>query len=87
MAATNIIPISRRFLTRKEAAEYLGVSMHTIEKLCFKRKIRYYSPTGKQSYFDVGDLDKYVMSGEVVEPCVPEKIVRAGRFGKPNVKQ
>lgn len=84
MAATNIIPISRRFLTRKEAAEYLG---HTIEKLCFKRKIRYYRPTGKQSYFDVGDLDKYVMSGEVVEPCAPEKIVRAGRFGKPNVKQ
>lgn len=26
-------------------------------------------------------------SGEVVEPCASEKIVRAGRFGKPNVKQ
>ena len=47
MAVTNnIIPVQRRFLTRKEAAEYLGVSMHAMQILCFNRKIRYYRPNG-----------------------------------------
>ncbi len=83
MEATNrIIPVQRRFLTRKEAAEYLGLSMHAMDLVCFKRKIRYYRPSGKQSYFDISDLDAYIMGGEVVEACKPENIVRKGRLGR-----
>lgn len=77
-----IIPVQRRFLTRKEAAEYLGLTMRAMDMVCFKRKLRYYRPSGKQSYFDIADLDAYIMGGEVVEPCPPEKIERKGRLGR-----
>lgn len=77
-----IIPVQRRFLTRKEAAEYLGLTMRAMDMVCFKRKLRYYRPSGKQSYFDIADLDAYIMGGEVVEACAPEKIERKGRFGQ-----
>ena len=87
MAVTNnIIPVQRRFLTRKEAAEYLGVCMHAMQILCFNRKIRYYRPNGKQSYFDVADLDAYIMGGEVIEPSDKEKIVRGGRVNSKKQK-
>lgn len=86
MAVTNnIIPVQRRFLTRKEAAQYLGLCTHAMQILCYNRKIRYYRPNGKQSYFDVADLDAYIMGGEIIEPCDKEKIVRGGRFN--NKKQ
>lgn len=83
METTNrIIPVQRRFLTRKEAAEYLGLSMHAMDLICFNRKIRYYRPSGKQSYFDIADLNAYIMGGVVVEPCTDGKIVRKGRLGR-----
>lgn len=81
MAATNILQVSRRFLTRREAAEYLGISAHAMDLICFNKKLRYYRPSGKQSYFDIADLDAYIMGGEVVKPCPPEKIERKRRFG------
>ena len=68
------------------AAEYLGVSTHAMQILCFNRKIRYYRPNGKQSYFDVADLDAYIMGGEVIEPSDKDKIVRGGRFNSKKQK-
>lgn len=78
--ASNIIGIQRRFLSRKDAAEYLGISMSAMQRLCFNRKVRYYKPDGKNSYFDVADLDAYIMGGEVIEIC--DNPERKGAFGR-----
>ena len=82
METTKIMPVQRRFLTRSDAAAYLGISAHAMDLLCFNRKIRYYRPNGKHSYFDVNDLDAYITGGEVIEPCAPDKIKRGPRFNR-----
>ena len=80
MKTNNIIGVQKRFLSRKDAAEYLGLSMSMMQRICFNRKVRYYRPNGKDTYFDVADLDAYIMSGEVIEVC--DKPIRGKRFNQ-----
>lgn len=81
-------PVRRRFLTRKEAASYLGISMHTMQMISFNRKIRFYRPNKRDTYYDVNDLDAYIMGGEVIEACKDEsKIVRGGRLGRKKIEE
>jgi excisionase family DNA binding protein len=60
--------VNKKYLTAKEAAEYLGLTMQGIWKLAFNKKIRYYKPNGKMIYFAVSDIDNYVIGSEVFEP-------------------
>lgn len=80
MKTSNIIGIQRRFLTRKEAAEYLGISTSAMQRICFNRKVKYYRPNGKDTYFDIADLDAYITGGEVIEPCTNP--VHGNRFNQ-----
>ena len=66
---SGVIGVQKRFLSRKEAAEYLGVSSSMMNRLCFNRKVKYYRPNGKDTYFAIENLDAYIMSGEVIEVC------------------
>ena len=77
---SGVIGVRKRFLSRKEAVEYLGISLSMINRLCFNRKIRYYRPNGKDTYFDIDDLNAYIMGGEVIEVC--ENPVHGNRFNQ-----
>ena len=88
MEKIDVEPVRRRFLTRAEAARYLGISMHSMQNISFNRKIRFYRPNNKDTYYDVSDLDDYIMGGEVIEACKDEtKIVRGGRLGRKKEKE
>lgn len=77
---SSVIGVQKRFLLRKEAIEYLGVSPSMMNCLCFSRKVKYYRPNGKDTYFAIEDLDAYIMSGEVIEVC--ENKVHGDRFNQ-----
>lgn len=76
-----VIGVQKRFLTRGEAAQYLGVSSSMMNRICFNRKVKYYRPNGKDTYFDIADLDAYIMGGEVIDVCI-NPIVRGARFNQ-----
>ena len=49
----------KRFLTSKEAAEYLGIDVADFEKMAGKSKIPSYKIGGMYTRFKVDDLDAY----------------------------
>lgn len=58
----------RRFLTRAEAASYLGFSPRTLANLASKSQgPRFSKPTapghGAKTLYEIGDLDRWVRSG------------------------
>ena len=55
---------SKRLLTAKEAAQYLGVPISSIYQLCHKRLLAYHRP-GKRSYFNQEDLDNYMRQNRI----------------------
>jgi excisionase family DNA binding protein len=59
--------MNKKYLTAKEAAEYLGLTMQGIWKLTSDKKIRYYKPNGKMIYFAISDIEGYVTRGGVFE--------------------
>lgn len=68
--------IVKKFLTVKEAAEYLGSTQSNIWKMTFDKKICHYKPGGKKIYFALDDIEAYITSGMVIEPKAefdPEK--------------
>ena len=60
--------IDKKFLTVKEAAEYLGMTQQGVWKLCHEKRVRYYKPNGKRIYIALEDIELYITSGEVHEP-------------------
>lgn len=60
--------IEKRFLTVKETAEYLGMTLQGVWKMCHEKRIRYYKPNGKRIYVALDDIELYITSGEVFEP-------------------
>lgn len=58
---------TKRFLTLKECADYLGLTPKGVYTLCWKRKIRFYKPNGCRVYFDISDIEAYIMGGEIYE--------------------
>ena len=60
--------IEKRYLTVKEAAEYLGTTQQGIHLMAMKKQIRYYKPSGKRIYFALEDIEEYITGGEVFEP-------------------
>lgn len=58
---------TKRFLTVKECADYLGLTPKGVYKLCGERKIRFFKPNGCRVYFAISDVEAYIMGGEVYE--------------------
>lgn len=56
---------AKKFLTTKEAAAYLGISMGSIYKLMCSRLIAFYKPNGKNCYFKLEDIESWVSQHRV----------------------
>ena len=52
-----------KFITIKEAAEYLGYSVGYLYKLVSKKEIPFYQPTGSKILFDKEEIEKWVKNG------------------------
>lgn len=55
----------KKFLTAREAAQYLGLAVSYLYKLTSWHKIPYYQPTGKHILFQVKELDNWVTRGRI----------------------
>lgn len=53
-----------KFLTSKEAAQLLSISMSTLYKLTSQRLIPHYSPTGRLLYFKEDELAKWILDSK-----------------------
>ena len=56
--------IENKFITIKEAAEYLGYSVGYLYKLLSKKEIPFYQPTGSKILFDKNEIEKWVKNGK-----------------------
>lgn len=57
-----------RYLSTREAAEYLGMSVDRLDRLCSNRDIAYIKPSERRRAFDRHDLDAFMRSRRV-EPA------------------
>lgn len=46
----------------KEAIDYLGISKSSLYKMTSNNSIRYFKPNGGKIYFQISDLDAYMLS-------------------------
>ncbi len=53
------------FLTAKEAAEFLSVTIGMLYKLVFQRRLPCYKPNGGRLYFDRAELEAWIRRGRV----------------------
>jgi len=56
---------NKNVMDAREAAAFLGVSMSHLYKLCHTRKIPYYKPQGKLSYFKREELEQWLLKNRV----------------------
>lgn len=63
---SQVIPIERVWLTQKDAAEYLGVSIDYIKELRLSGQISFYQPTnGKLVFLRKKDIDHWIERSRV----------------------
>lgn len=55
----------KEYLSREEAAAYLGISKSTLNKHTANNEIAYYKPSGKVSLFKIQDLRDFVEKGRI----------------------
>jgi excisionase family DNA binding protein len=55
--------LSERPLGIAEAAEFLGLSVNYLHKLCHLGRITFFKPTGGRVYFKREDLEAFVFRG------------------------
>lgn len=53
------------FMTIKETAAYLDLSVAYMYQLTWRNAIPYYKPTGKKVYFDVDEINAWVKSNRI----------------------
>jgi len=58
--------MEKKYLTIKEAAEYLGISASTMYKHSMSCIIPKYKPNGGRVYLKVEDLDNYISSSRIM---------------------
>lgn len=64
----------KRALTVPEAAIYSGISESYLYKLIASGKITHSKPGGKIVYFDIDDLNAYLLSNKKLAPAYLSKI-------------
>jgi excisionase family DNA binding protein len=57
----------KKFLTFKEACDYLGFSKSFLYKLTSKNMIPHHKPTGRKIFFFKNDLEKWVTTNSFIE--------------------
>lgn len=62
--ATTVSPCPT-YLTLKQACEYLGVTRASLYTMMCRKKIPYYKPAGKNTYFLQSDLDEWIGHGRI----------------------
>lgn len=63
---SQVAPIERVWLTQKDAAEYLGVSIDYIKELRLSGQISFYQPTnGKLVFLKKKDIDHWIERSRV----------------------
>ncbi len=63
-------PMTRRIISIQEAAQYTGLSPHTLSKMVSQRRIPYVK-VGRRTMFDVGLLDDWLKQHTVM-PMPPK---------------
>lgn len=56
---------SKEVLTAEEAAQYLGISVHTLNHYKSDNLIGYYKPNRKRDYFNKSDLDQFALQHKI----------------------
>jgi len=60
-----LLPIvDKEFLTSRETASFLGISIQTLYKLSSKRILNSYRPSGRKIYFKKEDLLEWIEKGK-----------------------
>lgn len=54
-----------KYLTAKQAAEFIGVRISYLYKLTCAKKIPFYNPSGRKLLFNISELDAWVKSARV----------------------
>ena len=57
--------MEKKFVTAKDAAEMLGITMGYLYKLTHLKKIPYYSPGGKKMFFKESELNEWIERSRV----------------------
>jgi len=57
--------MERKYLSAKEAADYLNISLNALYILNHYRVIPFYKPKGGKVYYDVCELDNYITSVKI----------------------
>lgn len=53
------------FVGAAEAAKYLGLSLSTLYCLTHRRVVPFYKPDGKNIYFSLDELDKWIRDSRI----------------------
>ena len=70
----NLLLSQKRVLTIPEASKYSGISEGYLYKLVSARKITHSKPGGKCVYFDIDDLNDYLLSNKKLAPAYLSKV-------------
>jgi len=75
---TNQATNEDKFLTAKQAAEYLGIRISYLYKLTHQKTFPYYKPNGKLVYFLQSDLLNFLSGNRVSPKIVYDNCVLCG---------
>lgn len=68
---SNMVKSGSRFFNKPQLADYIGISVHTVNALVSQKRIPYIK-LGRRVLFDSRDIDKW-MDEHKVEPLSEEK--------------
>jgi len=63
--AKTILKMKENMKPLSEAATYLGLSRSSLYKITANRKLRHFKPSGKLIFFNVSDLDEFLMRNSI----------------------
>ena len=77
----------KKFLTTRETAEFMGVSVSMVQKWSFKRALPTYKPFGKILYFCVDDLKKRMFESRTMSAAeIEQKATEMSNKNKQPIK-
>ncbi len=57
--------VEKKFITAKEAAEYLGVTKNALYIMVMRQNIPVHRPTGRRLLFKIDELDAWIVRSTV----------------------
>ncbi|MBR2232371.1 MAG: excisionase family DNA-binding protein [Prevotella sp.] len=51
---------TKKFLTARECADYIGLTLSYLYKLTASHKIPFYAPTGRKVVFKTSEIDEWI---------------------------